>query len=55
MKRRTWFILSVVILLALGVIGIVSTRGRASAQSTASQLAQVQRTTSGFPVLSGKI
>ncbi len=45
MKRRTWFIISVVILLACGVIGIVSTRGQASAQSTALQLAQVQRAT----------
>ena len=54
MKRRTWIIIGVVVLLAGGVIGLVSTRGQASAPSTASQLAQGQRTTLGFPYTVGE-
>ncbi|HTP10822.1 MAG TPA: biotin/lipoyl-binding protein, partial [Anaerolineae bacterium] len=45
MKRRTWIMIGVVVLLIGGVIGIVSTRGQASVPSTVSQTAQVRRAT----------
>ncbi|HZY40411.1 MAG TPA: efflux RND transporter periplasmic adaptor subunit [Anaerolineae bacterium] len=47
MKKRTWIIIGIVVIAACTVIGIISNRSRASAQSAASigQTAQVTRTT----------
>jgi HlyD family secretion protein len=47
MKKRTWIIIGIVVILVFAVIGAVSNRSRASVQSAASsgQIAQVTRTT----------
>ena len=52
MKKRTWIIIGIVVIAACAVIGILSNRSRASAQSPASsgQIAQVTRTTVSLAV-----
>lgn len=52
MKKQTWIIIGIVVILAFVVIGAVSNRSMASAQSAASrgQIAQVTRTTLALAV-----